>query len=76
MDEEKNSRKGVRVTPLKILLNGTVLAVIIAVPAVIVTIITHYVLQTNLIITLSSGILTLFIAMGLGYKVAKKLATI
>ena len=76
MDEENNSRKGVRITPLKILLNGTVLAVIIAVPAVIVTIITHYVLQTNLIITLSCGIMTLFVAMGLGYKVAKKLATI
>jgi lysylphosphatidylglycerol synthetase-like protein (DUF2156 family) len=76
LDEENNSRKGVRITPLKILLNGTVLAVIIAVPALIVTIITHYVLQTNLIITLSSGILTLFIAMGLGYKVSKKLATI
>lgn len=76
MDEENNSRKGVRITPLKILLNGTILAAIIAVPAVIVTIITHYVLQTNLLITLSAGILTLFIAMGLGYKVAKKLATI
>jgi hypothetical protein len=76
LDEENNSRKGVRITPLKILLNGTVLAVIIAVPAVIVTIIAHYVLQTNLIITLSCGIMTLFIAMGLGYIVAKKLATI
>lgn len=76
MDEENNSRKGVRITPLKILLNGTILAAIIAVPAVIVTIITHYVLQTNLLITLSAGVLTLFIAMGLGYKVAKKLATI
>jgi hypothetical protein len=76
LDEENNSRKGVRITPLKILLNGTILAAIIAVPAVIVTIITHYVLQTNLLITLSAGILTLFIAMGLGYKVAKKLATI
>ena len=76
MDEENNSRKGVRITPLKILINGTILAAIIAVPAVIVTIITHYVLQTNLLITLSAGILTLFIAMGLGYKVAKKLATI
>ena len=76
MDEENNSRKGVRITPLKILLNGTILAAIIAVPAVIVTIITHYVLQTNLLITLSAGILTLFIAMGFGYKVAKKLATI
>jgi len=76
LDEENYSRKGVRITPLKILLNGTILAAIIAVPAVIVTIITHYVLQTNLLITLSAGILTLFIAMGLGYKVAKKLATI
>ena len=76
MDEENNSRKGVRITPLKILLNGTILAAIIAGPAVIVTIITHYVLQTNLLITLSAGILTLFIAMGFGYKVAKKLATI
>ncbi len=62
--------------PLKILLNGTLLAVIIAVPAIAVTVITHYVLHAGLIITLSSGILTLFIAMGLGYKVAKKLATV
>ena len=76
MDEENNSKKGVRISVLKILLNGTILATIIAVPAVIVTIITHYVLQTNLLITLSSGILTLFIAMGLAYKVSKKLATI
>jgi hypothetical protein len=76
LDEENNSRKGVRITPLKILLNGTVLAVIIAVPAVIITIITHYVSHTNLIITLFCGIMTLFIAMGIGYKVAKKLATI
>src|SRR5918996_1625781 len=70
-NSEKNDGK---VSMLKIFLNGTLLAIIIAVPAIISTVIFHYVIKTNLIITISSGIITLFVAMGFAYKVSKKLA--
>lgn len=68
---EKNDAK---ISMLKIFLNGTLLAVMIAVPAIISTALFHYVIKTNLIITITAGILTLFVAMGFAYKVSKKLA--
>jgi hypothetical protein len=74
MDEEKKSGSGYKISFLRILSYGTLLALIIAIPAVIVTIITHYVIHTGILITATSGILVLFISMGLGYKIAKKLA--
>ena len=70
-NSEKNEDK---VSMLKIFLNGTLLAVIIAVPAIISTVIFHYVIKANLIITITAGIITLFVAMGFAYKVSKKLA--
>ncbi|HEX7273997.1 MAG TPA: hypothetical protein VF248_00105 [Nitrososphaeraceae archaeon] len=68
---EKNDAK---ISMLRIFLNGTLLAVIIAVPAIISTVLFHYVIKTNLIITITAGIITLFVAMGFAYKVSKKLA--
>jgi ABC-type protease/lipase transport system fused ATPase/permease subunit len=65
-----------KVTTMKIFAAGTLLAVVIAVPAVIVTLVTHYVLKTNLIVTAVAGIITLFVAMAFGYKLSKKLAKI
>ena len=59
---------------MKIFLNGTYLALIIAIPAVVSTVLFHYVIKTNLIITISAGIITLFVAMGFAYKVSKRLA--
>lgn len=70
-NSEKNDAK---VSMLKIFLNGTLLAIIIAVPAIISTVIFYYVIKTNLIITITSGIITLFVAMGFAHKVSKKLA--
>ncbi|HYY86922.1 MAG TPA: hypothetical protein VE594_07440 [Nitrososphaeraceae archaeon] len=70
-NSEKNEDK---ISMLKIFLNGTLLAVIIAVPAIISTVIFHYVIKANLIITITAGIITLFVAMGFAYKVSKKLA--
>lgn len=70
-NSEKNDDK---ISMLKIFLNGTLLAVIIAVPAIISTVIFHYVIKANLIITITAGIITLFVAMGFAYKVSKKLA--
>jgi hypothetical protein len=70
-NSEKNDGK---VSMLKIFLNGTLLALIIAVPAIISTVLFHYVIKTNLIITITVGIITLFVAMGFAYKVSKRLA--
>lgn len=70
-NSEKNDDK---ISMLNIFLNGTLLAVIIAVPAIVSTVIFHYVIKTNLIITITAGIITLFVAMGFAYKISKKLA--
>lgn len=70
-----NSENGdVKISALKIFLNGTLLALIIAVPAIISTIVFHYIIKTNLIITISAGIITLFVAMGFGYKISNRLS--
>ena len=65
---------GVKVSVLKIFLNGTLLALIIAVPAIISTVVFHYAIKTNLIITISAGIITLFVAMGFAYEISKRLS--
>ena len=70
-NSEKNDAK---ISILKIFLNGTLLAIIIAVPAIISTILFHYVIKTNLIITISAGIITLFVAMGFAYKISRRLS--
>lgn len=73
MNEEKKSGSGYKISFMRVLSYGTLLALIIAIPAVIVTIITHFVIHTGFLITVMSGILVLFISMGFGYKIAKKL---
>lgn len=55
---------------------STLLAVIIAIPAVVVTLVMHYVIKTEFFMTLTAGLITLFIAMGFGYKLSKKFARI
>ncbi|MFL6480296.1 MAG: hypothetical protein ACJ70S_04200 [Nitrososphaera sp.] len=48
------------------------MAVIIAIPALTVTFIMHYVIKAEFFLTLAAGLITLFIAMGFGYKLSKK----
>jgi hypothetical protein len=52
---------------------STILALTISVPAIIITLILHYVIETNLIFTISAGLVALFIAMGFSGKISKKL---
>jgi Kef-type K+ transport system membrane component KefB len=51
---------------------STLLAVIIAIPALAVTFLMHYVIKTEFFLTLAAGLITLFVAMGFGYKLSKK----
>lgn len=65
-----------KVTTMRVFVAGTLLALVISVPAITVTLVTHYVVKTNLILTAVAGIITLFVAMAFGYKLSKKLAEV
>jgi cobalamin biosynthesis protein CobD/CbiB len=67
--------KSNKITSTRVFAAGTILALVISIPAIAVTLVTHYVLKTNLIVTMVASLITLFIAMGFGYKLSKKLTT-
>ena len=69
-----NSRK--KITVGRVYAVSTLLAAIIAIPAVAVTFVMHYVIRTEFFMTLAAGLITLFIAMGFGYKLSKKLVKV
>jgi hypothetical protein len=68
--DDNNDRK--KITVGRVYAISTLLAVIIAIPAVAVTFVMHYVIRTDFLLTLGAGLITLFIAMGFGYKLSKK----
>jgi hypothetical protein len=65
-----------KVTVGRVYAISTLLAVIIAIPAVTVTLIMHYVVKTDFFLTLTAGLITLFVAMGFGYKLSRKFAKV
>jgi hypothetical protein len=69
-----NSRK--KITVGRVYAVSTLLAAIIAIPAVAVTFVMHYMIRTEFFMTLAAGLITLFIAMGFGYKLSKKLVKV
>jgi membrane protein YdbS with pleckstrin-like domain len=69
-DRDNNNRK--KVTIGRVYAVSTILAFIIAIPAVAVTFVMHYVIRAEFFVTLAAGLITLFIAMGFGYKLSKK----
>lgn len=54
---------------------SSLIALIISVPAIIVTFVLHYSVKADLLITMSLGLLTLFIGMGIGYRISKRFVT-
>lgn len=69
-----NSRK--KITVGRVYAVSTLLAAIIAIPAVAVTFVMHYMIRTEFFMTLAAGLITLFVAMGFGYKLSKKLVKV
>jgi hypothetical protein len=65
-----NSRK--KITVGRVYAVSTLLAAIIAIPAIAVTFVMHYMIRSEFFMTLAAGLITLFIAMGFGYKLSKK----
>ncbi len=52
---------------------GTLLAVIIAVPAIATALIMNYIVKADFIVMISASLISLFIAMGFVFKLAKRL---
>jgi membrane protein YdbS with pleckstrin-like domain len=73
-NRDNNNRK--KVTVGRVYAVSTILAFIIAIPAVAVTFVMHYVIRAEFFLTLAAGLITLFIAMGFGYKLSKKFVKI
>jgi ABC-type bacteriocin/lantibiotic exporter with double-glycine peptidase domain len=67
--------KSNKITSTRVFAAGTILALVISIPAIAVTLVTHYVIKTNLIVTMGASLITLFIAMGFGFKLSKKLTS-
>jgi hypothetical protein len=72
MSDRDNNNNRKKVTVGRVYAVSTILAFIIAIPAVAVTFVMHYVIRTEFFLTLAAGLITLFIAMGFGYKLSKK----
>lgn len=70
-DDNINNNRN-KITVGRVYAVSTLLAVIIAIPAVVVTFVMHYVIRAEFFMTLAAGLITLFIAMGFGYKLSKK----
>jgi hypothetical protein len=55
---------------------STLLALTISVPAIVVTMVMYYILKMSLSLTLLVSLITLFLAMGFGFKLSKELGKI
>ena len=52
---------------------STLLAVIITVPAIVITLLLHYIVKLNIMTTMIIGILVFIATMGLGVRFSKRL---
>jgi hypothetical protein len=68
--------KPTKSSTIAIFMAATILALVISVPAIVVSIITYYIIKMSVMLTLIASLVTLFIAMGFGYKLSGKLAKI
>jgi hypothetical protein len=71
-----SNNKPRKVTPSKVFAAGTLLALVLSVPMIVVILATYYIAKAGVLITGVAGIITLFIAMGFGFKLSKKLAKV
>jgi ABC-type bacteriocin/lantibiotic exporter with double-glycine peptidase domain len=68
--------KSKKITTIRVFTAASLLALVISIPAIVVTVLMHYILKASLILTFTTSFVTLFLLMGLGYKLSKKLAKV
>ena len=74
--DDPSPDKSKKITTTRVFIAATLLALVISIPAIAVTILMHYILKAGLILTFTTSLVTLFLLMGLGYKLSKKLAKV
>jgi ABC-type bacteriocin/lantibiotic exporter with double-glycine peptidase domain len=73
MKESDPSDPPRKISRISLFATSTILALIISVPAIVITLIMYYVIKTDLILTVIAGLIALFIAMGFSIKISKRL---
>jgi hypothetical protein len=63
-----------KLTKEKLFLTSTVLALLISLPAIAIALIMHYIIKTDLLLTVLTSLIGLFITMGFSIKISKKLS--
>ena len=65
-----------KVTTGKVFAAGTLLALVLSLPMIVVILVIYYIIKAGVLIAGVAGIITLFVAMGFGFKLSKKLAKV
>jgi hypothetical protein len=63
-----------KLTKEKLFLKSTVLALLISLPAIAITLVMHYIIKTDLLLTFMTSLVVLFISMGFSIKISRKLS--
>jgi hypothetical protein len=74
MIESHHHPKDPKLTKKNLFLTSTALALLISLPAIAITLIMHYVIKTDLVVTLSASLIALFLAMGFSIKISKRIS--
>jgi hypothetical protein len=74
--DDPSPDKSKKITKIRVFTAASLLALVISIPAIVVTVLMHYILKASLILTFTTSFVTLFLLMGLGYKLSKKLAKV
>jgi hypothetical protein len=74
--DDPSPDKSKKITTTRVFIAATLLALVISIPAIVITVLMHYILKASLILTFTTSLVTLFLLMGLGYKLSKKLAKV
>jgi hypothetical protein len=74
IESHHSSKDPPKLTKKNLILTSSALALLISLPAIAITLIMHYVIKTDLLVTLPASLIVLFIAMGFSIKISKRLS--
>jgi cobalamin biosynthesis protein CobD/CbiB len=73
-DSETQKENSKNITIRRMFAIGTILALLISVPAIIVTLFMHYIFKMHIVVTAIASMIILFIDMGFAFKFSKRFA--
>ena len=76
LDKDSNTQKenSKKITVTRMLAIGTLLALLISIPPIIITFFMHFIFKMHIIVTVITSMVILFIDMGFAYKFSNRFA--